>query len=308
VYAFKLKYPVQTLDNQQILPADIEFSEEALETLISSSHNSSPQTLRLLDYGSVKKDILYFFSQPPYQFIFSDQERRDKLLNLMERVSLILPVLESLDYFKLYDPYTYRHILMVFALSTLLAQDMIEDYHDLIEEAMAGPTHDFGKICIPLNILKKTKPLTLKERHIMEHHAIAGYVLISYYYGDTRNFAARVAKDHHERRDGSGYPFGIHLTNRMVEIVVVSDVYDALISPRPYRPTSYENRAALEEITKMAERGELSWGVVQALVSYNRKDKPHYLDCSVSLEKRGIPPKDNIYGVIATENARSSNS
>ncbi len=89
----------------------------------------------------------------------------------------------------------------------------------------------------------------------------------------------------------------------MVEIIAACDVYDALISPRPYRTTPYDNRTALEEITKMAQGGKLSLEVVQTLVSHNRKDKPHFRECRVSTEKRGTPPADNLYGVIADEDA-----
>ncbi len=124
----------------------------------------------------------------------------------------------------------------------------------------------------------------------MKHHALAGYVLLCYYLRDTSNIAAIVARDHHERKDCSGYPCGIPLADRMVEIIAVSDIYDALISPRPYRPVSYDNRTALEEVTKMAERNEIGWEVVKALVSHNRKEKPHYSESKVSSEKRGHPP------------------
>lgn len=135
----------------------------------------------------------------------------------------------------------------------------------------------------------------------MEHHAIAGYVLLSYYLGDSKNLSAIVARDHHERKDSSGYPCGVPLKDHMIKIVVVSDVYDALLSPRPYRRISYENRTALEEITAMAGKGKLSWEIVQALVAINRKNRPHYSECTVSLEKRGTPPPDNVYGIIVDE-------
>ena len=87
----------------------------------------------------------------------------------------------------------------------------------------------------------------------------------------------------------------------MVEIIAACDVYDALLSPRPYRPTAYDNRTALEEITEMAQMGKLSWEVVKALVSHNRKDKPPFQECQVSTEKRGTPPEDNMYGVVVEE-------
>ena len=110
-----------------------------------------------------------------------------------------------------------------------------------------------------------------------------------------------VARDHHERKDGSGYPFCEQLSDDLVEIVAVSDVYDALISSRVYRPISYDNRSALEEITKMAEQGRIGWPVVRALVAHNRRDKPNPDNISVSLEKRGTPPVGNVYGITHEE-------
>ena len=83
----------------------------------------------------------------------------------------------------------------------------------------------------------------------------------------------------------------------MVEIVAICDIYDALTSQRPYRPISFDNRSALENITLMAERNEVSWEVVQALVAHNRKGKPRFNECSVSLDKRGIIPPNNVYGI-----------
>jgi len=132
-------------------------------------------------------------------------------------------------------------------------------------------------------------------------------VILSHFLQNHRSFAAQVAKEHHERRDGSGYPLGISLKDRMVEIIAVCDVYDALLSPRPYRPIPYDNRTALEEITEMAKEGKLSWEVVQTLVSHNRKDRPHFRECEVSTEKRGTPPADNLYGVIVEKEMKCPN-
>jgi HD-GYP domain-containing protein (c-di-GMP phosphodiesterase class II) len=192
-------------------------------------------------------------------------------------------------------------MLLVLALSIRISQVLMNDPDDLMQGAIASPSHDFGKICVPLEILKKNTPLTVVERKNLEHHTLAGYVLLRYYIPDPQQLAARIARDHHERMNGTGYPKGITAKERMVEIVVVSDVYDALISPRPYRPTSYENRTALEEICDKAENGEISWEVVKALVAVNRREKNDYNSCTISDERRGAPPADNIYGIIAEE-------
>jgi HD-GYP domain-containing protein (c-di-GMP phosphodiesterase class II) len=195
---------------------------------------------------------------------------------------------------------------MVLVMATIMSQDLLENSQDRIIEAMAGQMHDFGKINVPLQILKKSTPLTRTDRSILEHHALAGFVLLSYYIQDFRSISARIAREHHERRDGSGYPTGISLRDPMVEIISVCDVYDALLSQRPYRLTPYDNRTALEEITRMAQGGQLSWDVVKILVSYNRKDKPSIAECKVSEEKRGTPPAHNLYGVIVNDDPSNS--
>lgn len=170
-----------------------------------------------------------------------------------------------------------------------------------IHLSATGPTHDIGKICVPLPILKKTMPLTKTERGFIEHHTAAGYVLLGYYYKDVQHLACKAALDHHERRDGSGYPRGMLLWDPMVEIVAVGDIYDALIRPRPYRSGSYDNRTTLEEITEMAERGKIGWDTLKVLVAHNRRSRPHYSEITISAEKRGTPPSYNVYGVIAEE-------
>ena len=75
--------------------------------------------------------------------------------------------------------------------------------------------------------------------------------------------------------------------------------FSTVTSTRPYRPVSFDNRTALEHITMMAERNAVSWEVVRALVAHNRKGKPHFTECSVSLNKRGVVPQNNLYGILA---------
>lgn len=276
-------------------------SEDTLNALISSNTDYHYQEYSLIEYGSIKKDILNFFDEPPYHVIFAGKKEIEFVLKVMGKINLIFPVVQSLDYFRQHDVYTYRHILMVFALSILLLKDFLPEHEERLDWLAAGPTHDIGKICVPMNILGKKSPVTQTELDKLKHHSIAGYVLLSYYLRDAGHPFARVARDHHEKKDGSGYPAGIRLEDLMIEIFAVSDIYDALISPRPYRSVSYENRAACEEITAMAERGEISWEIVKALIAHNRSSKPHYSECVVSKEKRGAPPPSNFYGIIAKE-------
>ena len=129
-----------------------------------------------------------------------------------------------------------------------------EDEARLIE--MAAPLHDIGKIAIPDSILLKPGPLTEEEIAVMRRHPRIGHELLS---GSQNRFiqtGALIALRHHERYDGSGYPDGLVGDEIPLEarIVAVADVFDALISPRPYKQ-AWDIDAALAYL--YAQRGRL---------------------------------------------------
>ena len=291
----QLSFPVLTLDRRELLPAGAYLTPETMSALVRLARAKTFPTMRLMEYGTIAKDLHSYCEYPPYNQIFSDPKRTKEVFVTMQRVEMVQPLLDIYGYLKAHELYTYRHILTVFALTLLLAQDLLDGRKELSGEAAALPNHDFGKICVPLAVCKKSSPLTEHDQHLLSHHAAAGYVLLSYYYQDPDHPAAITARDHHERCDGSGYPRGIALRDRIVEIVAVGDVFDALISPRPYRPLSYDLRTALEEITVLAESGAVSSDVVRALVSCNRWGQPSFAECALSHEQRGIPPLGNLY-------------
>ena len=294
-----IDYPVYSLDRNLLLPAGTTLLEDDFHALVSSSSADYRKKYPLMQSGTVRQDIMDFIRQPPGNTVFRNKEELAEIIYLMQQVSLSMPELDSIEYFKQHDLYSYRHILMVLAYLTLLSRELVPDYQARIKEMATSPLHDIGKVCVPLEILTKASPLTRDERKNLEHHTTAGYILLCYYSQNVNHLAARVARDHHERSDGSGYPKGIRLRDPMVEIVAICDIYDALTSPRPYRPVSFDNRTALEHITLMAERDEVRWEVVQALVAHNRKGNQHFTECVVSVDKRGIIPPNNVYGTLA---------
>ena len=314
----KLCHPVCTLDDQTILPAGTTLTEDAIDGVVSSGHSRTAETpaldrtgetQSLLSHGTVRNDIIGLMSKGPYASIFPSgpPDERDpdgriddtlrEVLDELDGVRLPAPLLRSLDYFKYGDTYSYNHFLSVYTLTTLLARDLIQDAEERQRLSGCGPTHDIGKTCVPLSILRKETPLLRKEKRILDQHSVSGYLILCHYLGDSGHISAVIARDHHERRNGSGMPRGIELNDVLVEIIAACDVYDALISPRPYRPVSFDNRTAIEELSIMVETGSLSRDVVKALISHNRGDKPHYSEVSIPSEKRGTPPEENCYGI-----------
>lgn len=103
--------------------------------------------------------------------------------------------------------------------------------------SLASTMHDVGKLSVPDAILLKPGPLDPHERATMQEHALAGSRILSESSSDLVALAAEIAATHHERWDGTGYPFklkgdAIPLCGR---IVAVADVFDALTSDRPYK-------------------------------------------------------------------------
>ncbi|MCD6586611.1 MAG: HD domain-containing protein [Desulfobacteraceae bacterium] len=299
MHPIKLHYPVNNIDGKLLLPAGSELNDDSIRDLMASHPPASLKTYPLMDHGSMKDDLLGIMNNKPYDIIFTDPDCQAEITDVMRSIQFVAPVLEVLDFFKYHDFSTYRHMLTIFALTILIARDLVPNYRKRVSEIIHGPTHDFGKICVPLNILKKKSALTREELNHLKHHTVAGYVLLSYYFRNNSCIAAQVARDHHERMNGRGYPQGVNQQDLVVEIVAVCDVYDALISERPYRPVSYNNRTALEVLTTMAENGDVGWRVVKSLIAHNRNSKPHPVDTIASREKRGTPPPDNLYGKLS---------
>jgi len=147
------------------------------------------------------------------------------------------------------DPETGGHIQRTKAYIHALATALSEKNPQLITAQQrdvlfqAAPLHDIGKVAIPDAILLKQGRLTAEEFSVMEKHTLFGSEAIrrtATIYGENEllSVAALIAEFHHEKWDGSGYPHGragkaIPLCARLM---TVADVYDALISKRPYKP------------------------------------------------------------------------
>ena len=184
------------------------------------------------------------------------------------------------------DPETGGHIDRMARYARLIAQHLAATGTASLDDATIerifefAPLHDIGKLALPDRILLKPGRLSEPEREKMKQHTVRGLQMIeaiAHNFGlehlDGLDLLRHIAESHHETMDGGGYPHGLHAREIPLEarIVAVADVFDALTSPRPYKP-SWTNDEAFAWLRRLA-RSKFDEDCVQALLFNAKKVK-----------------------------------
>ncbi len=135
----------------------------------------------------------------------------------------------------------YTHSINVSLISLMIAVQLGYAQPELYEIALGAMLHDVGKLLIPKSIIYKKDALTDQERALIQQHCALGMEMIAEY--NIPKASGLVIQQHHERNDGSGYPFRLTETeiHPYAKIVMTADVFDAASSFRPYRPSKDPN-------------------------------------------------------------------
>ena len=219
------------------------YTEEVIEEIIK------PKTMnRIHNLQANLKNIIIDFNQTGKV----EQKKVDNnFKNIKEIINEIINdvvfsknILEHLISISIYDDYTMNHSLNVMMLSTVIGRDLNFNMNEIKKLATGCIFHDIGKTFIPIEIINKPGKLTDEEFDIVKSHSEKGYEFLKNY-TDLSMTSFNIALCHHEREDGSGYPrklMGgeIHLYSK---IAAICDVFDALVSDRPYRRALPVNEA-----------------------------------------------------------------
>ena len=197
---------------------------------------------------NLKAESLQRISDVYYEFQVSSGKINDYMIKHLSKTvnNIVVELLnkEDLTYnimdFKNFDSYTFQHCLNVAMLSISTGISLKLSEHELHILGLAGVLHDIGKMFIPIEILNKPAKLTEEEFEIIKTHPVNAAKQLK---NLVPQEVLRAIEDHHERLDGTGYPYGKEGSNigLYTRILAISDVYDSLTSDRPYRKSIFPN-------------------------------------------------------------------
>ncbi len=165
------------------------------------------------------------------------------------------------------DRETYMHSYRTREYSHYIASKLKMDKDEILKIKIGAMLHDIGKLFLPLNVLKKESSLTDDEFKIVKRHPLYSYrILKSFVYDEC---VLNIAVMHHEKIDGSGYPYGLKDIPLCVQVVAISDILDAIQSARSYKDKLGCN-VVLEEMKKF--KGKFDDRLMETVFEFIKSD------------------------------------
>jgi len=236
----------------------------AMEETVKKNRKEDPSTVALSARvkQSVSKSITHIFDNVDSPAVMEEANRISTFL--MDSITGSDAIAFNIDTLKVCDEYTFTHSVEVATIAMIIAKEMKFSQEEVAQIGMCGLLHDIGKYKVPLSILNKPSSLTPAEFEIMKKHPVFSYHLLK-----TSGLSQEILMgilQHHEKLNGTGYPMGARKDQicRFARILAVADVFDALVSVRPYKG-AFTKRDATEMI--MAMSAELDIDVIHSFLN-----------------------------------------
>ena len=238
-------------------PEDENISPQTLETI---EKLKVPDRAKVKLSESVKKrvseGIQYLFSNTSSE-AFTDTANH--IANdLMKAISDNDAIAIDISALKVSDEYTFTHSVDVATMAMVIAKKHGMSEKEIQEIGISGLLHDVGKSQIPNEILNKAGRLTEEEFALMKQHSLFGFKILKEKDSISQAISLGVLQ-HHEKINGQGYPLGLKADqiSPYAKVLSVADVYDALVTERPYKKAFSQNDA-IEIIMSMTTDLDIS--------------------------------------------------
>ena len=200
------------------------------------------------------------------QYHFSDNDenfQRDLNLDELEEIARLMTILVDSK-----SPFTGHHSQGVTNVAGLLATKLHMPEEKVRMVKIAGMLHDIGKLAIPDEILMYPGPLSKQQRTVMKQHTYHSYHLIKGI-GPGAERLACWAAFHHERLNGTGYPFGLSAQDLELEarLMAVADITESLLEARPYRTNMSQDKVR-QILYNNVKAGHIDSELTDLAVSY----------------------------------------
>lgn len=242
---------------------NIEISPEVVEK-IEKIKVADKAKLKLSESvkARVSEGIQYLYSNPESEGFTNAASSISS--DLMKAITDNDAIAIDISTLKVSDEYTFKHSVDVASMSMIIAKRFGLDDKQVYQIGISGLLHDLGKSQIPNEILNKPGKLSDEEFTIMKNHPLLGYNIIKDKPDITQEIKMGVLQ-HHEKINGRGYPLGLegNRIHNYARILSVADIYDALVTERPYKK-AFTPRDAVEMI--MAMTGELDFSMIQSFL------------------------------------------